>query len=222
MIVSQSTAVPEIHGLILLDCWEPPDGKFFTDLFYVNLIDRLQGHDFKCVVNSASNNKLDTQDPSLINTLQLYSTPRLDATGVPMLDDSADFRRYKVVTNLLQFFVGNDVTSALIKRYLLTPFPSVFLVSPEDLAYHASVYLHNTCKNWLVVGQSWQMCTHNHTLGLLNLAKLSHKYDLSFYATDFGFCKIVGGTAGYNDFENDSLQWERIENFSGCRLIPVR
>jgi hypothetical protein len=221
MIVGQSTEIPEIHGLILLDCWEPPNGKFFTEKFYVNLIDQLQGYNFRCVVNGASNNKLDIQDPSLINTLKIYSRPRLDDSGAPILDTPADFRRYKVITNLLQFFVGNDVTSALIKRYLLAPFPSVFLMSPEDLAYHASVHLHHTCKNWLVVGQSWQMCTHSHALGLPRLAKLSHKYniDMSFYATDFGFCKVNGGTAGYNDFENDSLQWEHIENF-GYKLVP--
>jgi hypothetical protein len=222
MIVGQSTMVPEIHGLILLDCWEPPDCKFFTEKFYVNLIDRLQEYDFKCVVNSASNNKLDIQDPSLLNTLKIYSTPSIGSDNLPMPENPIDNRRYKVVTNVLQFFVGDEVTSALIKRYLLAPFPSVFLMNPEDLVYHASIHLQHTCKNWLVVGQSWQMCTHHHALRLPILAQLAHRYniDMSFYATDFGFCKVNGGTAEYNDFENDSLQWEHIENF-GYKLLPV-
>ena len=147
MIVGRSTAVPEIHGLILLDCWEPPNGKFFTEIFYVNLIDRLREYDFKCVVNGASNNKLDLKDPSFINTLKIYSTPTIGSNGLPMPDTPADIRRYKVVTNLLRFLVGNSVTSALIKRYLLAPFPSVFLMNPKDLCNHASIHLHHTCKN---------------------------------------------------------------------------
>ena len=219
MIIGQSSTVPEIHGIILIDCWEPPDDKFFIDLFYVNLIDHLQQYNFKCVVNSAFNNKIDMQDHSMVNTLRIYSTPTVDINGVPSLDVQSDFRRYEVITNLLRFFVGNNVTSRLINRYLLQPFPSVFLMSPTDLSYHAKIQLNNTCKNWLVVGQSWQMCTHTHAMGLIRLAELSYKDNLSFYATDFGFCKINGGTAGYDDFKSDVLQWEHIENF-GYKLIP--
>jgi Fe-Mn family superoxide dismutase len=61
------------------------------------------------------------------------------------------------------------------------------------------------------------MCTHDHALGLKQLIRLSYLHDLSFYATDFGFCKKDGGTAGHEDFASDSLDWEYIENF-GYRL----
>jgi hypothetical protein len=43
---------------------------------------------------------------------------------------------------------------------------------------------------------------------------------MSFYATDFGFCKQGGGTAGHEDFTSDSTQWEYIENF-GYKLVAV-
>ena len=220
MITSQSSLVPEIHGLILLDCWEPPAHKFFTEIFYVNLIDRLKKYHFKCVVNSPSNTRFDQDDPSLANTLQTYGCPRLDADGLALLDTDADFRRYRVMTSIFKSFTNNAVTeatSALIKKYLLKTNPSIFLITHEDFVYHNTVHLKGQYKNWLVVGQSWQMCTHEHSLGLKYLSQLP---GMSFYATDFGFCKQDGGTAGHEDFASDSTQWEYIENF-GYKLVAV-
>ena len=237
MITAQSSTVPEIHGLILLDCWEPPAHKFFTEIFYVNLIDQLQKYNFNCIVNSPSNSRFDQDDPGLVNSLALYGRPRQNADGMPITDSHDDLRRYRVVTNIFKSFVTStmpkenllpgmrcapaltaETTSALIKKYLLNPNSNIciFLTNYEDLFYHIIRHLAGVCKNWLVVGQTWQMCTHDHALGLNHLARLP---GMSFYATDFGFCKEHGGTAGYEDFVNDSLDWEHIENF-GYRLIP--
>jgi hypothetical protein len=186
----------------------------------VNLIDQLKKYRFKCVVNSPSNSQFDQDDPSLANTLQIYGCPRLDADGSALLDTDADFRRYRVITNIFKSFTNNAVTeatSALIKKYLLKTNPSIFLANHDDFVYHATVHLKGQYKNWLVVGQSWQMCTHEHSLGLKYLSQLS---GMSFYATDFGFCKKDGGTAGHEDFVNDSLAWVHIENF-GYKLVAV-
>ena len=236
MITSRSLTVPDIHGLVLLDCWEPPAHKFFTEIFYVNLIDQLKKYRFKCVVNSPSNSQFDQNDPSLANTLQTYGRPRLDVDGSALLDTDADFRRYRVITNIFKSFVTTTIpeenllpgmrcapaltaetTSVLIKKYLLKTNPSIFLANHEDFVYHATVHLKGQYKNWLVVGQSWQMCTHEHSLGLKYLSQLP---GMSFYATNFGFCKKDGGTAGHEDFANDSLDWEHIENF-GYKLVSV-
>ena len=235
MIIAQSSTVPEIHGLILLDCWEPPAHKFSTEKFYVNLIDQLQKYNFNCIINSPSNSRFDQDDPSLEKTLEIYGRPRQNADGMPITDSHDDLRRYRVVTNIFKSFVTSTIpeenalpgmrcapaltaetTSTLIKKYLLKTDSSIFLTNYEDLFYHATVYSEVLCTNWLVVGQTWQMCTHDHALGLNHLARLP---GMSFYATDFGFCKEHGGTAGYEDFVNDSLDWEHIENF-GYRLIP--
>jgi hypothetical protein len=186
----------------------------------VNLIDRLKKYHFKCVVNSPSNTRFDQDDPSLANTLQTYGCPRLDADGLALLDTDADFRRYRVMTSIFKSFTNNAVTeatSALIKKYLLKTNPSIFLITHEDFVYHNTVHLKGQYKNWLVVGQSWQMCTHEHSLGLKYLSQLP---GMSFYATDFGFCKQDGGTAGHEDFASDSTQWEYIENF-GYKLVAV-
>jgi hypothetical protein len=235
MITAHSSTAPEIHGLILLDCWEPPAHKFSTEKFYVDLIDQLQKYKFKCIVNSPSNSRFDQDDPSLERTLEIYGRPSQNSNGIPITDSHNDLRRYRVVTNIIKSFVTSTVpeenalpgmqcapaltaetTSTLIKKYLLKTDLSIFLTNYEDLSYHATVYLEGLCKNWLVVGQTWQMCTHDHALGLKHLTRLP---GLSFYATDFGFYKEHGGTAGYEDFANDSLDWEHIENF-GYRLIP--
>jgi hypothetical protein len=231
MITRQSLTMPEIHGLILIDCWEPPTHKFFTEIFYVNLIDQLQKYNFNCIVNSPANSQFDHDDPGLANTLALYGQPRKDVAGIPLRDDNHDLRRYRVVTNIFKSFVNNteqnvlpgmtsaEIGSRLIKKYLLKPNASrcMFLTTHEDFVYHATVHLKGQYKNWLVVGQSWQMCTHDHWLGLKCLSQLP---GMSFYATDFGFCKKDGGTAGHEDFANDSLEWEHIENF-GYKLIAV-
>jgi Fe-Mn family superoxide dismutase len=185
----------------------------------VNLIDRLKKYHFKCIVNSPSNTRFNQDDPSLVNTLKIYSQPRRHADGSILLDTSDDLRRYRVVTNIFKSFTDTAVTettSTLIKKYLLKPASSIFLTAYEDFYYHATVHLEGQYNNWLVVGQSWQMCTHEHALGLKHLSRLP---GLSFYATDFGFCKNNGGTAVYEDFASDSMDWEHIENF-GYRLIP--
>ena len=220
MITSQSSLVPEIHGLILLDCWEPPAHKFFTEIFYVNLIDRLKKYHFKCVVNSPSNSQFDQDDVSLANTLQIYGRPRLSVDGSVALDTDDDFRRYRVITNIFKSFTDTAVTeatSALIKKYFLKTESSIFLANHADFVYHTTVHLKGQYKNWLVVGQLWQMCTHEHSLGLKYLSQLP---GMSFYATDFGFCKKDGGTAGHEDFASDTSKWEHIENF-GYKLVAV-
>lgn len=219
MITAHSSCIPEIHGLILLDCWKPPVHKFFTEKFYVNLIEQLQKYNFKCIVNSPSNTRFNQDDTSLVNTLKIYSQPRRNTNGLLLSETNDDLRRYRIITNIFKSFTDTAVTettSTLIKKYLLDNDASVFLTTYEDLFYHATVWLEGACKNWVVVGQTWQMCTHDHALGLNHLIQVP---GLSFYATDFGFCKKDGGTANYNDFASDSLEWEHIENF-GYRLKP--
>ena len=106
MITAQSSTIPDIHGLILLDCLEPPVSKLFIEVFYVNLIDQLQKYNFKCIVNSPSNCRFDINDPSLANTLELYSRPRQDTNAVPLHDDKNDERRYRVITNIFKLFTS--------------------------------------------------------------------------------------------------------------------
>jgi hypothetical protein len=72
MITEHSTKKPEIHGLLLLDCWEPQVHEhFFKDKYYVNLIENLKNENFTWVVNSASRLKIDLNDIAMAKTFKV-------------------------------------------------------------------------------------------------------------------------------------------------------
>jgi len=224
MIVSQSNRVPEIMGLILLDCWESPVHKLYTDRFYLDLIEHVQTLDVRYIVNAPSNNRIDLDDKSFQNTLERYSLPtRRD--NVCLSDTQQDFARYKIASHVMASLTGDNCTSHLIKRYLLSQIDCVFLAHVPDLLHHANLLpsdgVQDGVQNWLVAGQSWQMCTHDHSLGLTRLRHIDSACNMKFYATDQSFLKQHGGTAQYDDFAADALEWEHITNF-GYRLIATQ
>jgi len=220
MIVSQSSTVPKIVGVLLLDCWESPIQKLYTDRFYLDLIEHVQTLDVRYIVNAPSNNRIDLDDKSFQNTIERYSLPtRID--NVCLLDTQQDFARYKIASHVMASLTGDNCTSHLIKRYLLAQIDCVFLAHVPDLLHHANLLPYDGVQNWLVAGQSWQMCTHDHSLGLTRLRHVDTACNLQFYATDQSFLKQHGGTAQYDDFAADALEWEHITNF-GYRLIATQ
>jgi hypothetical protein len=203
MITEYSTKKPVIHGLLLLDCWEPQvKTHFFKDKYYVNLIENLNNENFTWVVNSASRLKIDLSDIAMANTFEVCKYQ----------DD------HPIIKNLLQYS-GNEKTSTLITRYILSYKKSMHIMSVEDFVWFCSEYMSGSIQNWLVAGLTWQMCTHSHALGLPKLAHLSKQHSLNFYATDYSFCTMTEQTATLQDFEQDSLKWELIKDF-GYRLLP--
>jgi len=203
MITAHSTKKPKIQGLLLLDCWEPQVHEhFFKDKYYVNLIGNLKNENFSCVVNSASRLKIDLSDVAMANTFKVCKYQ----------DD------HPIIRNLLRES-GKEKTSTLITRYILNCKNSMHIVTTEDFVWFCSEYMSGPIQHWLVAGQTWQMCTHSHALGLPKLAHLSKPHSLNFYATDYSFCTMTEQTATLQDFEQDSLQWELIKDF-GYRLLP--
>lgn len=203
MITKFSKDIPEIQGLILLDCWEPQVfSHFFKDKFYINLIEKISHKKFQYIVNSASRLQIDLSDPSIANTIQVCE----------YRDD------HPIMRNLLKYS-GDEKTSVLITRYLLTHSPTIAISNTADFVWFCKHYLSNKIKNWLVAGLTWQMCTHSHGLGLPTLANVAKNHDLNFYATDYSFCTMTEQTATLQDFERDSLRWCLIENF-GYHLLP--
>ena len=75
--------------------------------------------------------------------------------------------------------------------------------------------LNNQITHWYVVGQSWQMCTHENDIGLPKLSTLT---DINFYADQKSFLKVDGATVGHEDFIEDYLYWEYLTNF-GYKLL---
>lgn len=203
MITKFSKDIPEIQGLILLDCWEPQvRDHFFKDKFYINLIEKIAHQKFQYIVNSANRFQIDLSDPTIANTIEVCG----------YRDD------HPIMRNLLEYS-GDEKTSVLITRYLLTHSPTIYISNTVDFVWFCKHYLSNKIENWLVVGHTWQMCTHSHGLGLPTLANVAKNHDLNFYATDYSFCTMTEQTATLQDFERDSLRWCLIENF-GYHLLP--
>lgn len=203
MITKFSKTIPKIQGLILLDCWEPQvKSHFFKDKYYINLIEKLKHSKFSYIINSATGLKIDLADPTIANTIKVCE----------YRDD------HPIMRNLLQYS-GDEKTSVLITRYLLSHSPTIAISNTVDFVWFCKHYLSSQIQNWLVVGHTWQMCTHSHGLDLPTLANFAKKHDLNFYATDYSFCTMTEQTATQQDFEQDSLNWCLIENF-GYQLLP--
>jgi hypothetical protein len=202
MITGHSTKTPDIQGLLLLDCWEPQVHEhLFKDKYYINLIEDLRNRKFEYMVNSASGLQINLNDPGMANTLEVCNYQH----------------SHPILHNLLQYS-GNEKTSALISRYVFHR-QTINIITIEDFVWFCTEYLSYQIQHWLVVGHTWQMCTHEHTLGLPRLAELSKKYPLNFYATDYSFCTMTEKTATLKDFEQDSMKWCQIQDF-GYQLLP--
>lgn len=209
MITAHNKQLPNIQGLILLDCWEPQvSDHFFKDKFYINLIENVRKNHgrFEYIINSVGQLSVDLSDPVMSNTMKVCG-----------YNDN-----HPIMLSFLQQ-PGSEKTSTLISRYLLnTESSSINILNAKDFVWFCTEYLSsqkNYVQDWLVAGQTWQMCTHDHGLGLNILTEVTKKYPLNFYATDYSFCKMTEQTATLEDFEQDSLNWCRIENF-GYQLLP--
>jgi len=204
MITEHSTKRPNIRGLILLDCWEPEvRDHFYKDKYYVNLIQKLKDKNFEYIVHSAHGLQIDLNDTAMSNTFKVC--------------DYSD--NHSIMRSLLEH-AGDNRTSNLLEKYLLKQNgAAINIINIHDFVWFSKDYLLNRIKNWLVVGHTWQMCTHSHALGLSSLANLIEIYDLNFYATDYSFCTMTEQTATLKDFEQDSMNWCLIENF-GYQLLP--
>lgn len=230
MIVQEIQKIPVIDGLILIDCVKVAHNSHQeTRLYYQQLIKLLSIFSFAHVVNSATGVEIDYSDRSQLNTFDRY-------LWTDCVDRPAPTKRHeKIIFNMIRYSRPGNYTSQLIHNSLLDNDHSVFLVSLEDFLYHTQTTLNNSITNWLLVGQSWNMCVHDNNLGLKNIAKLPKSLGLNFYSIDQafnmapshmpavyspgkGFVKDLIPTAGRQEFENDSLPWALIPDF-GYQLL---
>ena len=76
LIAPYTEEIPEIHGVILIDCWEQPNWKPHLSRFYQELVQKLAPLELQCVVNACYGNQIDlngsNSDFSMINTMNLY------------------------------------------------------------------------------------------------------------------------------------------------------
>jgi hypothetical protein len=212
MIVSSSRDIPTIDGLILIDCWEPQvESKKFLQQFYINLLNQLSKFKFCSIVNASTSCRLDINDPSQHNTIQQYAWQNRYNISCRTAEDN------NIIANLVSFSSTDEQTSVILNRSLLDNNHSFSIFTIDDFRYHCQHHLNNQFKNWLVVGQTWQMCTHENSIGLRSLRRLIYE-NFNFYTIDSGFCKIDGELVHHSDYATDKLQYELIYDF-GYRLL---
>jgi hypothetical protein len=204
MILSRHSNLPRIDGVIFIDMWVPrPDIGDVTDAWYrtvVQHIDSDPGLYPKHFVNACYMNKIDPMDRSISNTLAQYQPGSV------------------VIENIERYCQGLNQTSEII-RQLLNHRHSIFLLDATDFLEHWKNHLFQLPCNWLVVGQSWQICLHTRPMGLNRLQQLSQQTPLRFF-----MCEWSGFTEDHTvltaqHFENDHLPWAEIPGF-GYELLP--
>jgi hypothetical protein len=224
MITTSTDQIPNLQGLILIDCWEPSQQKQpYINQFYQNIINNTSHYNFVCVVNSGLNILLDLKDESFANLFGHHCNNKI--SSLPPL---AQQRHHQVIANSCRWAgqtwneenPKNNSSSQLLHDHFFTNDRGIYLLDPLDIVFHNQIILGGRVQNWLIAGRTWQMCVHYNKLGLNNLAALSARYNINFYATDYSFLKDgLQTTAQLKDFECDSLNWMEICNF-GYQLVP--
>jgi hypothetical protein len=185
----------EIRGLICIDLWEvPPDGVRYPAEYYdwINLLpNKLSQFKFDSVINASYHTKIDYNDPSIYNTLMSYNWHEYDEEI--MLELIKNCNNYKMSSVIQQHVLGAN---------------SFALYSIESFLKHINK-LTPHIKDWLVIGNTWGICTHGRSIGLKNFSKIKN---LNFYSTDWGFIKKDNQHCTKDDFKKDNLKWINIDN----------
>lgn len=227
MITGATKHIPELQGLILIDCWDPGSAnspsKISINQFYKNIIKSTAACNFVCVINSGNHILLDLEDHSFSNLFYHHCNNDLSRLPEYLLQRHnrviANSCRWSGRTNL-NTGLSPNYSSKLLHDHFFTQGRGIYIMDPLDLVFHNQLILSGQVKNWLVAGRSWQVCVHDNHLGLNNLAELAERFNLNFYATDYSFLKPDNETtATQADFDCDELEWEIVTNF-GYRLVP--
>lgn len=166
MIVSdRSWYIPEIKGVILIDCWDV--SKESIKCFYYNLVQDAKRHKIEIIVNAMTKSDRYLIDANIKEQL-------FEGRTVLNIDNMREFEQY---------------------------------ISSNTKAP----------KHWYMAGQSWDMCVHDNDVGLRNLAKLTCRHPVDFYATDKSFLQINGKEVFHDEFKRDRLHWKFL-NWFGYQL----
>ena len=209
MIVESTNDIPAIDGIIMIDCWEPRYSQEKDDNnFYIKLIAKAINHDLKSVVNAAYNVELTTQDSSIKNTFELYCWDQ----------GESNTNNTEIILNLVKYCAANNSSSKLISETLLKNYNSIMLLDLKDFIFYWKYTLNSSVNNWLVVGQSWQMCVHNRPLGLDRMYQNTADSNLNFYVAPELVRTTTGDVVTRDEFCQDRLPWREIPGF-GYQLI---
>lgn len=193
--------IDQISGLITIDLWESgPNGEIFAseqNQWLDELSNKLAQHAWDSIINSSYHTKIDYDDPSIYNTLRCYNWSNYDPV---------------VMTELIKQCNNYIMSKHIIQRvFAKQAFQAFALYSIDSFLKHCTTMVP-TVKSWLVVGQSWGVCTHWRSIGLISLCKIAEQHGFSIYGTPWGFLNIdqKNCTVVY-DFLNDrDISWTQV------------
>jgi hypothetical protein len=157
-------------------------------------------------------------DRSHYNTMKLYNG--LDSRYHDLSRETgSDFdisqRGNRVMQNILRYSAGMNRTSQTIKE-ITNNDHSIFLLTAEDLEHHWIWHLNRQVTNWFVVGQTWQMCTHQRPMGFVALSEFSRRSGCKFYTAPWAMLDENLNPITHEHFETDFLTWKSTSNDSYC------
>lgn len=170
--------VSDIKGLVIIDLWNIA----IVDRWFEEYKHKLNFEKFDSIIVANYELALDSNDISQYNVLKDYSwtnyTPEL---LLPIMKEARDQQTYPGV----QANLNSN---------------SFLILTPEGMQRHVE-YMVPHVNDWLIVGNTWGMCTHNRPLGFHAMKSMPY----NFYITDWS---IIG--AKQNSIEHikeDSLSW---------------
>lgn len=210
-----------IQGIILLDVWQLPD----LYSFYDNLVDHLRHLDIRCCINASynlditavANDGSQPNDVSWRNTVTQHLWNR--SAEQEFLDLGTMHPSDRLVFNSLR--MSRSTYRCDPKLYtpdLLASDASVVILDPDDFLYHCDIYHNDSIHNWLVAGQSWNMCLHHRPMGLYNLSKIRQRRPhWNFVVTPWSVIDQHHQYLSDSEYDGrDGLQWRRIEELGHC------
>ena len=190
--------INNIGGLITIDLWESgPDGEIFAPE-YLQWLDDLSKKlglcSWRSIINSSNHTKIDYADPSIYNTLLCYNWTKYDPV---------------VMTELIVQCNNYVMSKHMIQRVFAEQTFALYTI--DSFVNHCNALVPDV-KSWLVVGQSWGVCTHHRSIGLINLCRIAEQHGFAIYGTPWGFLHQDQKTCtGVGDFLNDrNISWTQV------------
>jgi hypothetical protein len=179
---------PDIQGIIAIDCWEE---DFLKD-YYKNLNNKIDFDKIQSLIVANYEVKLDIQDTSVYNTLETYAWHNFNQDMLlPLLKE----------TRLRE-------TSSWLKTKMKAH--SFMLLDMFSVDYHIKNVVPHI-DNWLVIGGSWQQCTHGRPVCFDELKKLNKNFYISTWSI-FDACK-ENCKLSNNDILADKITWTPVGEY---------
>jgi hypothetical protein len=214
-------APPKFDGLILIDCWQPQDNETDKLIFFYKLSEYIGNHKdhYLQIVNASMRCRADTTDPTIANTMQAYSWN----FNFKQADPPAPNRHnISVLLNTVEQFSGDYQLFQGLRTQLKNQNNCHYIVNFDDFLVHWNRSGSVRATNWLVVGQSWQNCVHNNSIGLHAFANILDYYKMNFYVMEEFVLTEDNETLTEIDFSNDSLRWMRYHGTTVYQLMPSK